>query len=332
MKVLFATYPMAFHTPGGGEIQLLAYKKALEGKGVQVDLFNPWKPNFVEYDLVHFFSCVGGSIHFCNFIRNLGIPLVVTSSLWITEETKELYPYEEISAQLNLSDSIITNSEMESDELSKVLNIEREKFHSVYNAVDELFFNKVDGSLFRNEFDIEGKFVLNVANIEPRKNQLSLARAMQSFDDRKLVLIGHVRDHSYFDAVKAELAPEKIVHIDGIDHYSPLLRSAYDAADVFCLPSTLETPGLAALEAKALGTKGVITQEGSTKEYFGDSVVYCDPSNDYSIREAIKEATSNDDKIVSSKADNLYSWDEAIEKLIITYEETIAEKNFFSQK
>lgn len=331
MKVMFATYPMAFHTPGGGEVQLLAYKKALEDKGIQVDLFNPWEPNFLQYDLIHFFSCVGGSIHFCNFIRSLGVPLVITSSLWIKEETKYIYPFEEISAQLNLADAIVTNSEMESNELSNVLNIDRGKFHSVYNAVDELFFEKVNGDLFRNEFNITNEFILNVGNIEPRKNQLSLARAMKSFEDKKLVLIGHIRDTKYYDAVKNELADDQIVHIGSIEHYSPLLRSAYNAASVFCLPSILETPGLAALEAKALGVKIVVTSEGSTKEYFGDSVFYCDPNDIDSIRDAIINAVS-DDKKRESVADNLYSWEEAIDKLIVTYKETIAKKSICSQK
>ena len=56
MKVLFATYPMAFHTPGGGEIQLLAYHKHLPAHRVEVTLFDPWNPRFLEHDVVHFFS------------------------------------------------------------------------------------------------------------------------------------------------------------------------------------------------------------------------------------------------------------------------------------
>ena len=92
MKILFATYPMAFHTPGGGEVQLLAYSKFLPIHGVDVTLIDPWNPQFLEHDVVHFFSCVGGSLHFCSFIKKLGLPLVISSSLWITEETKMHYP------------------------------------------------------------------------------------------------------------------------------------------------------------------------------------------------------------------------------------------------
>ena len=38
-----------------------------------------------------------------------------------------------------------------------------------------------------------------------------------------------------------------------MEHRDPLLALAYSACSVFALPSTLETPGLAALEAAAAG-------------------------------------------------------------------------------
>ena len=64
MKILYATFPMAFHTPGGGEIQLLEYRSELIKRGYTVDLFNPWEPNFSAYDIVHFFPAMVGQSHF----------------------------------------------------------------------------------------------------------------------------------------------------------------------------------------------------------------------------------------------------------------------------
>ena len=63
MKVLFATYPMAFHTPGGGEVQLLAYRKHLVERGIDVSLMDLWDPRFLEHDVVHFFS--KGIYYYC---------------------------------------------------------------------------------------------------------------------------------------------------------------------------------------------------------------------------------------------------------------------------
>ena len=46
MRILFNTYPVAFACPGGGEIQLLKSREALEKTGQQVFLFNIWDPQF----------------------------------------------------------------------------------------------------------------------------------------------------------------------------------------------------------------------------------------------------------------------------------------------
>ncbi|WP_310630237.1 glycosyltransferase [Paraburkholderia sp.] len=321
MKVLFATYPMAFHTPGGGEIQLLAYKKHLPSHGVDVTLFNPWEPRFKEHDVVHFFSCVGGSVHFCNFVKQLGLPLVVSSSLWVTEETRHLYPIGEIAHQFSLADRVIANSDIECETLASVLGLPREKFVTVYNGVEEAFYSPVSASLFRDHFDIRYPFVLNVGNIEPRKNQLALIRAMKAMPERKLVLIGHQRDPDYARACFEE-GGEQVQYLGSLPHESPLLRSAYAAADAFCLPSTLETPGLAALEAHAAGCPAAVTSVGSTREYFGDAVAYLDPSNVDSITEAVRRATQstpNSSTATRSAQTHQFQWQSVLSQLVTTY-------------
>jgi glycosyltransferase involved in cell wall biosynthesis len=301
MKVLFATYPMAFHTPGGGEIQLLAYEKHLPQHGVEVTLFDQWKPRFLEHDLVHFFSCVGGSVHLCHFVKQLGLPLVVSSSLWVTEETKHLYPCDEIRHQFLLADRVIANSEIECETLARTLDLPREKFVSVLNGVDNLFFDSVPSHRFRDTFNITGPFVLNVGNIEPRKNQLALIRAMKQMPELQLVLIGHERDPAYAQACREE-GGEQVRFLGPIAHTDPLLRSAYAACEVFCLPSTLETPGLAALEAYAVGAHIAITEVGSTREYFGhaSNVQFLDPASVPTIVGAIRSARADKDRALPS--------------------------------
>jgi glycosyltransferase involved in cell wall biosynthesis len=322
MKVLFITYPMAFHTPGGGEIQLLAYKKYLEKNGVQVDLFDPWNPNFLDYDLVHFFSVIGGSVHLCNFIKNLGIPLVITSSLWITEETKQLYPVGEIRHQLSLADIIVGNSNIECDNMSKVLDLPREKFKTVYNGVEDIFFEKIDGEIFRKHFNINDNFVLNVGNIEPRKNQLNLAKAMKSIPNKKLVLIGHIRDKEYGKKVFEEIG-EQLIYIEYLKNDDELLRSAFSACDIFCLPSTLETPGLAALEAFASGTDVIITREGATKEYFNTKVLYCNPE---SVEDITKQLNNKFDRKKTIDSKECFFWNDTIVSLINLYNNLVEKK------
>jgi glycosyltransferase involved in cell wall biosynthesis len=324
MKVLFATYPMAFHTPGGGEIQLLAYQKNLMAQGVEVTLFDPWNPQFLQHDIFHFFSCAGGSTPVCEFAKKLGIPVVVSSSLWITEETRSQYGIAEITHQLHLADRIVANSILECDTLSRVLGLSREKFVPVYNGVDDLFFEKISGDIFREKYQLRSPFVLAVGNIEPRKNQLRLVQAMKSFPDMKLVLIGYERDQEYAKKCSDEAAGQ-VFFAGALANTSELLRSAYAACDVFCLPSMLETPGLSALEAFASECRIAITQVGSTKEYFGDQVCYLDPESVESLVSALQTARTRA-VLPAVELTHPLPWGALMAPLKSTYESLLNEK------
>ncbi len=315
MKILFSTYPMAFHTPGGGEIQLLKYKEYLEKKGFIVDLFDLWNPKINDYDVFHFFSCISGSNHICNFVKRLGLPVVISSSLWLTQKNKHLYPIEEIRSQLLLADLIVTNSVSESIQLSTQLSIPIESFRHVYNGVDKFFTENISQDLFRNLYNINDSFILCVGNIEPRKNQLKLAEAVSKLN-KKLVLIGHIRDYNYANLIFNKFK-RNVLYIGAIPH-SKMLVSAYRSCEIFCLPSILETPGLAALEAFASGAKVILTSEGSTYEYFGDHVFYVDP---YSIDSFIVAIQKIEAQQYRSKKFNMskFYWDNTVESLVDIY-------------
>ena len=316
--IMYATYPMAFHTPGGGEIQLNAYLSHINKEKYRIKRFNQWEPNFKDHDLVHFFSCVGGSVHFCNFVKKLEIPIVISSSLWITPETKEQYPIDEIKLQMSFAETIVTNSIM-----SETLNIPIEKFYEVYNGVDPIFKEKQSPAIFREYAKVTEPFVLCIGNIEQRKNQLNLAIAMHKFPNHKLVLIGHIRDKEYLnETIKSGLA-QQVKYVGALSHDSKELRSAYQACDVFCLPSTLETPGLAALEAVIQGCSLAVTEIGSTKEYFKDVVEYLKPNDPNSISEAIGKAmtvTDNKKQLLSQIGSNLL-WPNVVKRLESLYDQ-----------
>ena len=125
--------------------QLLEYQKYLRRQGVNVRLFNQWKPDLLSNDIVHFFSVIGGSVHFCDFVKKtLKKPLVISASLWITEDTKDLYPFDEIRSQLLLADCVIGNSNIECENLSAVFDLPRDKFKTIYNCISNDFYTKIN--------------------------------------------------------------------------------------------------------------------------------------------------------------------------------------------
>jgi glycosyltransferase involved in cell wall biosynthesis len=288
VRVLFDTYPWAFVTPGGGERQLLAYAEHLPRHGVDVTLHDHWNPALGGVDVVHFFSAIGGSIHFCRYVRERGLPLVITSSLWIDDASRHLYPIDEIRAQLALADVIVPNSHAEADALARELDLPREQFMPVMNGVEQRFAVPCDARLFRDKFGIDGPFVLNVGNVERRKNQLNLVRALAGHA-LPLVMIGDVREPAYADDVLAE-GQGRARRLGPFAHDEPLLASAFAACTVFALPSTCETPGLAALEAAAAGAPMVVTRVGSAPEYFGGMCAYVDPADPADIARGIAAA------------------------------------------
>ncbi len=234
---------------------------------------------------------MSGSVYFCSYVKKIGMPLVISPNLWVTLDRINQYPFDEIRNSFVLADRVIGNSDMECDLLASVFSLPREKFATVYNGIDDNFFTSTDPNIFRAHFGIDGPFVLNVANIEPRKNQILLARAMKNFPEMKLVIIGHERDHCYAKLLYEE-AGDQLLFLGPIPHESDLLASAYAACELFALPSKLETPGLAALEACAMGANILITSEGSTREYFGEGAVYVNPDDINDITNGIKNARS----------------------------------------
>jgi len=313
VRVLFNTYPMAFHTPGGGEIQLLAYERYLAAQQIQVERFNMWSPDFLAHDIVHYFGCIGGSSHFCAFVKRLGLPLVVSSSLWITRETMADYPAEEIRHQLSLADRIVTNSRRESETLAEVLELTPSKFADVPNGIDPRLLEPADPALFRTAFNISRPFALCVGNIEPRKNQHRLVQAMASQGDLDLVLMGHVRHPEYWQQVQAIAGPN-VRYLGAVPNSSPLLAAAYAACAVFVLPSLLETPGLAALEAAAQNAPLAVTEVGCTREYFGEEASYLDPLSVASIGLAVTRARQAGPGTFVPP-----TWPEAVMRLAATY-------------
>jgi glycosyltransferase involved in cell wall biosynthesis len=206
------------------------------------------------------------------------------------------------------ADRVLPNTQSEALIIEKGLGIRAGKIRVVPNGVDERF-GSGDPGLFRKKYGIEN-FILNVGHIgHPRKNVLSLIRALATID-RPSVIIGRIISGEYGDACVREAAKHKqILLVDGLEHDSEMLASAYAACEVFALPSQFETPGIAALEAGLAGAKIVITPRGGTREYFENLAIYVAPESVDSIRKGILDALMlpKDDRL-KNRIKERYLW------------------------
>lgn len=347
MKVLFYSYPSAFQNPGGGEVQLLKTKQALERKGVQVKLFNQWSDSLRDYDVMHVFGSVKDCVGLMQTARNAGIMVALSTIFW--SSFKRAW-YESPSAgrkiellsrhalkclvpafpsgrrkTFNLADVLLPNSQAEAAQLTRLFAVPKNKIFVVPNGVDERF-KDAKPDAFLKKFGLRG-FVLAVGRIEPRKNQLNLIKAFRNVS-KDLVIIGEpVSDYpGYFQRCK-ESSGSNVHYLGGLAHESELLASAYAACGIFVAPGWFETPGLAALEAGLAGAKLALTKFGCTREYFQDSAAYFDPSDAGQIKRALMQAEKKDNSDnLSLRIIKYYSWDKVAEATIAAYKKGLEKK------
>jgi glycosyltransferase involved in cell wall biosynthesis len=294
---------------------LLESKRALERRGHHVELFDPWNPRIEKSDVVHFFSVFGGSETFCRAVKKAGRPLVISPVLWPQAEHLHVA---EIRNLLQMADVLCPNSVAEAELLVRSYDLSVGRMRVTYNGISESFLepSTVTGELFRAQFDINGAFVLCVGNVEPRKNQQRLLEACRKIHV-PLVLLGHVRDEEYYRQM-LKGGTDGLLYLGYSEPGSALLISAMKAASVFALPSLLETPGLAALEALAVGAKVLVTREGPTREYFGEAAEYCDPLSVHDIQEGLLRTLERTERAPWEA--QRFSWDQTAVQLEVAYE------------
>ncbi len=312
-KVLFNTWNAAFFIKGGGEVQLLESKRALEQKGCSIDLYDMWNPQ-KDFDIFHQFSSVPGVEYVIDAYKSLGKKIVISPIFWdeLTEDYPLHYHYKNLFPKADL---LMTNSDAESEKISRLFSIPLDKFQKTRNSITDDYLVKGNRELFLKQFNISVPFVLTVANIDERKNTARLVEACERLKI-KLVSIGNVR-HPHI--LKSFENSPYFRHLGPISD-KEILKSAFCSCSLFALPSMCETPGIAALEAASQGAKILITQEGSAKEYFEDYATYVDPWSVDSITTGMDIALSSSHKDISTFIRETYTWSNTADDIIKGYE------------
>jgi glycosyltransferase involved in cell wall biosynthesis len=134
-------------------------------------------------------------------------------------------------------------------------------------------------------FQFSGPFILNVGDLQPRKNQIGLIKAFAKLVraypqiKHKLALAGK---DTWFAGRVREAARESGVadriHFLGFVTDDDLLR-LYNACDLFVFPSFYEGFGLPALEAMACGRAVVCSSASALPEVVDGAAILADPNS-----------------------------------------------------
>lgn len=118
-----------------------------------------------------------------------------------------------------------------------------------------------------------------------RKNQMTLIKALGGYP-HTIVFMGA---GPLLDKCQRE-ASSNMLFLGHVEHGSSQFYSVMKYARTVCLPSNCETPGIAGLEAAALGARPVVPYEGGTAQYYGWDAEYINPLSMQSILAAVTRA------------------------------------------
>jgi glycosyltransferase involved in cell wall biosynthesis len=148
------------------------------------------------------------------------------------------------------------------------------------------------GEMVQNKYGLDGKYILSVSTIEPRKNFPVLFRAWQKikkpFAPMVLVIVGGGKPH--FRKVFPE-NDEDVIFLGRVpDEHLP---SLYAGASAFIYPSVYEGFGLPILEAMACGVPVIASNCTAIPEVVGPAGILVDPVDADGLAEAIKKLLSD---------------------------------------
>lgn len=130
----------------------------------------------------------------------------------------------------------------------------------VYNTIDREVFQPTPGT-FRQDNGLEGKkIVLGVASVWDARKGLEDFVALSKIlpEPYKIVLIG-------LNDKQIENLPDTMLGLPRTNSMEALAQ-AYTAADVFVNPSTEETFGMTAMEARCCGTEAIVYKDTACEE------------------------------------------------------------------
>lgn len=304
MKIGFVASQFGGIFRGGAEVQFENTVKAIQSLGIACEYITAETRSIFDLDLVHFFKTDEAYLMLSSHLDAIRKPYVV-SSIFYPESAGQRFFYDTVGRLSRLPGSraltaskkvqllrnaaaIYPNTTSEAAFVSSLAPGVR--CEVVPNCAEDIYHQSrhIDESAFRSAFpQVHGeRFVLNVGRIEPRKNQYRLILACKKADV-PLVIIGKIRDPEYWRKC-LDVGHQKLYYLGEMSDKAMLI-AAYKACYCFALPSTMETPGLTAIEAALQGTRILITQEGGTRDYFKDEAVYVDPGSQPSIDAGLAE-------------------------------------------
>lgn len=232
-------------------------------------------------------------------------------------------------------DYVICSSDCTRRDVMSFIPIAEERTCVIALAADALFANprrELAHQLLQSINVVPGKYVLALAQAEPRKNILRLAKAFQrtrtnpAFSDYVLLLVASsTRRNTIIKRLQATGLPMSVFKIIvGIDDET--LSGLYAWAALFAYVSLYEGFGIPPLEAMSAGCPIVVSNTSSLPEVVADAGQYVDPTSVEDIAAGLTRVLSNEsvrEALIArgKKRSKAFSWEKTAAMTLDFYEQ-----------
>jgi len=228
---------------------------------------------------------------------------------------------------VSLANHILVQTELEAKDLKNDYKTNNFPWTKVVNGIDTKKFSAGSNLKVPSE-----NTILCVGRIEPRKNQISLAKAFIKAQeqgtilDYKLVFVGGVNNNHptyHLEFNKLIKQNSNIVHLGFVEQEK--LCEIYKKSKVYALSSWFETTGLVFLEAVSCGIKSIVASGDRAKEYLEENAIYCNPesisSQVTSLQQAVERPTVNPN--FKEFVKKTYTWENCAIKTLEVYNKVL---------
>lgn len=330
MKVLFCGRLDLLKVLGGDTVQVLETKRALERKGLSIDICEEAIPDVRGYDLVHLFNTQFPEIGLPQIraIKDAGKPVALSTIYWSMDEVFKSADFLRHELVIKIIPRIASlRPEILGPAVMKLGGLRsgvRAMIRELLDRADVLLPNSVaELEILARVFDYpmaraKSQIVINA--VKPIPQQVPLSEASKEKLDR--LPCEFVMEAARIEAVKGQLqllrgtarhCPSLPIVFVGAARASTYTEEVfrtmrgrevfhvdvvphdelphfYRRARVHALPSLRESPGLSSLEAAACGSNCVVGVHAPVQEYFGTDAWVCDPNDADSIGKAVAAA------------------------------------------
>lgn len=266
---------------GGAEIQMAQVAKMLSDLGHEAVILGPEEKQFG--DVVHFFGAMDYFWNLAEICIEKRVPYIVSpiwyrgGSLgsikrWRILRTLEGRFSKSTKRLLGGAQKIVVPSADVVKRIEIAFDADPNKCIEIPSgSVSEQFLNDANKPIDPS-YQIEGDYIICVANFLDRKNQLGLIKALRG-SGKQLVFAGGESDANYLGECKRAAEGDPLIKFLGPVSRTDL-PSLVKNAKVFCVPSHIDDFLIAGVEAGCLGVPLVLSSSWNAEEIYGKWAAY----------------------------------------------------------